>query len=87
MIQDKAAGARLALQWLRGPHADITSELADMEQATIQARKHRLRLKEILSLAYVKPLAVSMGLMFTQQFSGINAVMFYSVSIFRVGNQ
>ena len=35
-------------------------------------------------MAYFKPLAISMGLMFAQQFSGINAVMFYSVSIFRV---
>ncbi len=33
---------------------------------------------------YVKPLAISMGLMFFQQFSGINAVMFYSVNIFRL---
>ena len=29
-----------------------------------------------------KPLGISMGIMFFQQFSGINAVIFYTVSIF-----
>ena len=34
-------------------------------------------------MSYVKPFIVSTGLMLFQQLSGINAVMFYSVSIFR----
>ena len=55
-----------------------------METANILARKNQVKFKELFNLAYFKPLGVSIGLMFIQQFSGINAVMFYSVSIFRV---
>jgi facilitated trehalose transporter len=84
ITQDKGAEARSALQWLRGEDADITNELADMETANVLAKKNRLKFKELFSLAYFKPLGISMGLMFAQQFSGINAVMFYSVSIFKV---
>ena len=35
-----------------------------------------------MQLAYVRPLFISLGLMFFQQMSGINAVIFYTVSIF-----
>jgi facilitated trehalose transporter len=31
----------------------------------------------------MKPLLISMALMFFQQFSGINAIIFYSASIFQ----
>ena len=80
----KGVEARSALQWLRGPGIDISYELADMETANVLNKKNKFKFKELFSMAYFKPLAISMGLMFAQQFSGINAVMFYSVSIFRV---
>lgn len=83
IAQDKAAEARSALQWLRGEHTDISHELSDMETANILAKKNKFRFKELFKMAYLKPLGISMGLMFAQQFSGINAVMFYSVSIFK----
>ncbi len=86
MIQDKASQARSSLQWLRGEKYDITLELAEMEKANVLAKRNRLKLRELFSSAYLKPLGVSMALMFAQQFSGINAVMFYSVSIFRVND-
>ena len=55
-----------------------------METANVLAKKNSLKLKELFKPAYLKPMGISIGLMFFQQFSGINAVMFYSVSIFRV---
>jgi len=79
----KGVEARSALQWLRGPGIDISYELADMETANVLNKKNKFKFKELFSMAYFKPLAISMGLMFAQQFSGINAVMFYSVTIFR----
>ena len=75
--------AKAALQWLRGPRADVTREMHEMETANVLIKKDKLKLSEIFSSGYVRPLAVSLGLMFFQQFSGINAVMFYSVNIFR----
>lgn len=44
----------------------------------------KLKTKELVTAGNLKPLAISLGLMFFQQLSGINAVMFYSVSIFRL---
>ena len=87
IAKDKGPAARSALQWLRGEQADISYELADMETANVLAKKHGFKFKELLRTAYLKPMGVSLGLMFAQQFSGINAVMFYSVSIFRVSKK
>ena len=84
IAQDKGPEARSALQWLRGVDVDISYELADMETANVLSKKQEFKIKELFRSAYLKPLGVSLGLMFAQQFSGINAVMFYSVSIFRV---
>ena len=84
IAQNKGPEARSALQWLRGQNVDISFELADMETANILSKKQAFKIKELFKSAYLKPLGVSLGLMFAQQFSGINAVMFYSVSIFRV---
>jgi len=39
--------------------------------------------RDLLSGAALKPLGISMGIMFFQQFTGINAVVYYTVSIFQ----
>ena len=46
------------------------------------ASKSELKLSDLFRKAYIKPVSISLGLMFFQQFSGINAVMFYSVRYF-----
>ena len=53
----------------------------DIELSVQMATKSQLKLSDILRKEYVKPMLVSLGLMFFQQFSGINAVMFYSVRV------
>ncbi len=84
VTKNRERSAKAALQWLRGPSTDITREMHDMETANILTKRDRLKASELFASGYVKPLGVSMGLMFFQQFSGINAVMFYSVNIFRL---
>ena len=59
-------------------------ELHDMERAKILMKKTKFKATELFQPCYLKPLSISIGLMFFQQFSGINAVMFYSVSIFKL---
>lgn len=44
--------------------------------------KQTAKLRDLLS--YCKPLIISLGLMFFQQFSGINAVIFYTAHIFEL---
>ncbi|XKL62683.1 hypothetical protein PGB90_002516 [Kerria lacca] len=76
--------ARKALQWLRGPNADVTQEFNEIEKAN-QANKSQdpPTFTTIFNRMYVRPLLISLGLMFFQQMSGINAYMFYTVKIFQ----
>ena len=83
IARNKPEKARAALQWLRGPDHDITTEFATVETTILLARKNKLTPKELLNKSYLRPFIVSTGLMLFQQLSGINAVMFYSVSIFK----
>lgn len=82
---DQQKKARKALQWLRGPDADVTQEFSEIEKAN-QANKDQEppTFTTIFNRMYVRPLLISMGLMFFQQMSGINAYMFYTVQIFKV---
>jgi len=52
-------------------------------QADADRQASRNTMLELLKLNNLKPLSISLGLMFFQQFSGINAVIFYTVQIFK----
>lgn len=76
--------AQKALQWLRGPTTDIRTEMNEIKNTHLLSTKYATKMKDLLGKAYIKPLMTSLGLMFFQQFSGINAVIFYTVSIFEM---
>ena len=78
ITKGKDEEASKALQWLRGTE-NISDDLEDLKR---EAREQ----KDIGSVSYVKllsdgvyvrPFLIVMALMFFQQFSGINAVLFY----------
>lgn len=77
--------ARKALQWLRGREADVEPELKGIVKSHTEAERHASKsaLLDLMKKSNLKPLTISLGLMFFQQFSGINAVIFYTVSIFK----
>lgn len=81
----KEPQARKALQWLRGREADIEPELKGIMKSHAEAERHQSQniARELLQRNNLKPLAISLGLMLFQQFSGINAVIFYAQSIFK----
>ena len=72
-----------ALDWLRGPHHDIEDECRDIEESLDVDTSSTVSWSEFKKPELMKPLTVSMGLMALQQLSGINVVMFYTVSIFQ----
>lgn len=76
--------AKKALQWLRG-NEDVEPELQDMIRsfAASQRRSSTNPFVNIIRRENSKPLMISLGLMFFQQFGGINAVIFYTVQIFK----
>ncbi|EDV20428.1 uncharacterized protein TRIADDRAFT_38377 [Trichoplax adhaerens] len=69
------------LKWLRGSHADINTELYDIENNLDNGQK--MHFSEFKNPVLFKPLLISIGLMIFQQFSGINAVLFFCTYIFK----
>lgn len=47
------------------------------------ALQQKIQPKELLKGSVLKPLGISLGIMFFQQFTGINAMVFYTVGIFQ----
>jgi SP family facilitated glucose transporter-like MFS transporter 1 len=83
IIQGKDVQAQKHLTWLRGT-IEVHDEMDEMRQESEQVKLvPKVRLRDMWSQdIYRKPLIISMVVMLSQQLSGINAVMFYSVSIF-----
>lgn len=74
------------MQWLRGKTADISEELDSIQKMHIESERIATEgaFIELFRKNHIKPVFISLGLMFFQQFSGINAVIFYTVQIFKV---
>lgn len=79
------AKAKSSLQWLRGKDSNIDDEFNELKKSQIESDKTATNsaLKDLFHKSSVKPLLISLGLMFFQQMSGINAVIFYTVTIFQ----
>lgn len=87
VINDKSDAARNAYKWLRGNNFDSTEEIAEIQNEEEERKANNLSTKEALSRpASKRALVISFGLMFFQQMSGINAVIFYTTDIFNVRN-
>lgn len=74
--------ARSALQKLRGPDWNVDTELNSIESGIKDDNYSVNVLHMFQQRATVKALIISFGLMFFQQASGINAVIFYMGDIF-----
>ncbi|KAM6337469.1 solute carrier family 2, facilitated glucose transporter member 8 isoform 1-T1 [Alca torda] len=81
--QGKRSEAVAALCFLRGPHADHAWECRQIE-ASVQ--EEGLNLSEFKNPSVYRPLLIGVALMFFQQVTGINAVMFYAETIFEDAN-
>ena len=75
--------ARKSLQFFRGPQYNVTREMQDMENDINNSAEEKVSMKDLISDPGTrKALIVSLGLMVFQQLSGVNAVIFYTVTIF-----
>lgn len=76
-----------SLQWLRGSNYNYTHDLHEItdEIATAQNRQTTL-IEALLTPAARRAIIISLSLMAIMQFSGINAVIFYTEAIFDAAN-
>lgn len=83
--RNRPQDARDALQWLRGKEADVDEEFNDIVKGYSDAEQNATGsvFRELFKREHSKAILISLGLMFFQQMSGINAVIFYTVNIFR----
>ncbi|KAL3685403.1 hypothetical protein R1sor_003425 [Riccia sorocarpa] len=73
-----------ALQALRGKDADISSELNDIKSAVEEMKlQPEVKFSDLFERRLSRPLLIAVGLSVLQQFSGINAIMFYAGAIFK----
>ncbi len=76
--------AEKSLQWLRGKDYNPKHDVEVLKQAQEDEKATgAVTVKELLTKRrYLQPLLIVVGLMFFQQFSGVNFVIFYTQEIF-----
>lgn len=80
---DKPEMAIQSLKWLRGNDYDYTEDLREMTAQNEIARNRQTNLVDaMLTPATKRAITISLSLMAIMQFSGINAVIFYTEPIF-----
>lgn len=80
----KKEAAAKSLKWLRGSQYDYSHELAELQAQNEADKKNKVSLAAALSRrSTIKALFISLSLMFFQQMSGINAVIFFTSDIFK----
>lgn len=84
MSKKKYDQAETVLKKLRGSD-NYEKEYNDLK-STINDKGNAIELKLLFKSANIKVILISLGLMLFQQFSGINAVIFYTTTIFKLAN-
>ncbi|XP_042642713.1 solute carrier family 2, facilitated glucose transporter member 8 isoform X3 [Tyto alba] len=81
--RNKRSEAIASLRFLRGPHVDHEWECTQIEASVWE---EGLNLSEFKNPSIYRPLLIGVALMFFQQVTGINAIMFYAETIFEDAN-
>lgn len=85
LSRGKRQEAEVVLRFLRGPHAAVEWECDQIDGASLE-KGHTLKLSDLWDPGVYRPLAVGVLMMLYQQFTGINAIMFYAETIFEDAN-
>ncbi|XP_064630452.1 solute carrier family 2, facilitated glucose transporter member 8-like [Lineus longissimus] len=79
LMKGRRAEAKQSVLWLRGPYIDAENELRDIEENMESGEKASL--SDFTKPELYEPLKVAVCVMALQQLTGINAIMFYAVTI------
>lgn len=83
MQKGKRDDALKSLQFLYSPNSDHEGMRNQIEQNIKMSPTESFKMNELNQPFIYKPILIGLFLMFAQQMSGINAVMFYAVGIFQ----
>lgn len=84
IAKGKKEEAAKALKWLRGSKYDFSQELAELQAQHEEDQKNKVSVVAAFGRrATQKAMFISLGLMFFQQMSGVNAVIFFTTGIFK----
>ncbi|KYN05438.1 Facilitated trehalose transporter Tret1-2 like protein [Cyphomyrmex costatus] len=81
LIKNKEEDARKSMRFFRGPDFDIEPEINAFKEQVERSKYQNPNISIFMRKPVLKTLAVAYGLMFAQQFSGINAIIFYGFTI------
>lgn len=85
VIENREAEARKSYKWLRGSSYDPQSEIDNLKKELLEEQDNKLSLREAFSKrSSIRALIIGFGVMFFQQASGINVIIFYATLIFDV---
>ncbi|XP_017889700.1 facilitated trehalose transporter Tret1 isoform X3 [Ceratina calcarata] len=84
IMKDNEAAARKAMLYFRGPDFDIEPEIREFKEQVEKTRAHKVSIEAFMHRPILKTMMLAYGMMFAQQFSGINAIIFYCESVFRL---
>ncbi|XP_058818789.1 facilitated trehalose transporter Tret1-like [Topomyia yanbarensis] len=87
VLRNNERDAVKSIKWLRGSHFDATVEVDEIRsQQHLRGPDKRSVWTSFRQPATVRALCTMLGLMFFMQMTGVNAVLFYSTSIFQSAN-
>lgn len=85
VIKNREEDANKSLKWLRGTSYDAKQEIDDLKAVLAEDENTNVSLKEEFNKrSSIIGIIISVGVMFFQQMSGINVVIFYATIIFGV---
>ncbi len=64
--------------------ADVQAEFKQVKQAIVSEQNNKTNWRELFSKRLRQPLLIGIGIFFIQQFSGINAVIYFAPEIFKM---
>ena len=82
--KDDLDRAAKSLEWLRGSLYRADSELEQIKTRIREDSAQELRFADLFQPWAYKPILIGVAMMVFQQFSGLNAALFYAVEILQV---
>ncbi|XP_050594359.1 facilitated trehalose transporter Tret1-2 homolog isoform X2 [Bombus affinis] len=83
MAKENEEAAKKSMRFFRGSEYNIDPEISAFKDQIDKSRREKVTFSAFLKKPVLKTMGVAYGLMFAQQFSGINAIIFYCETIFR----